>query len=147
MSKLAILTLLVLLSGCSMDRSARCTALPGGISAEDAYRILVTAPQFEGQAIGITGAASCYFAAYEVVLEDRRAVALLERLYRRGTPAARIYALDGLRQKAPARFAQLRRDAFFKSSVTVHTVFACIGSDMKVSELTAIVESGGFQGL
>ena len=147
MSKIAIaLVILMLVGGCVSSRPAPCTGFPRELTTRSALAILRSAPRVEAESVGIGPQLSCYYAAYEFLVAQPDAGRSLRELYRSGTVAAKIYALDGLRRTDPATFVVLAQTAFFSSPEPVEFISGCVAREESVATLARIVASGGFRG-
>jgi hypothetical protein len=133
--------ILALAGGCASLPPVPCTETRE-LTSRTALAILRSAPRVETGSVG----PGCYYAAYEFLVAQPDAARSFRELYRAGTLAARIYALDGLRRTDPATFAVLQRTAFFTSTKRVEFVSGCVSREESVATLAQIVASGGFRG-
>lgn len=147
MHRIAIaLAILMLAGGCVSSRPSPCTEIPRELTTRTALAILRNAPRVEAESVGIGPQPSCYYAAYEFLVAQPDAGRSFRELYRSGTVAAKIYALDGLRRSDPATFAVLAQTAFFTSPEPVEFLSGCVAREESVATLARIVASGGFRG-
>jgi hypothetical protein len=146
MHRIVIASIIVALAGgCASLPPVPCTETRE-LTSRAALAILRSAPRFETGSVGIVGRPGCYYTVYESLVAQPDAARSFRELYRSGTLAAKIYALDGLRRTDPATFAALQRTAFFTSTKRVEFVSGCVSREESVATLAQIVASGGFRG-
>lgn len=98
------------------------------------YEILVKADSFAGRAVGIAGIEPPEAHAFMKLAAHPRGGTAFKYVLLRGTTAAKIYALTGLRRTNP-RFFSVAVQPFRIWPGRVETVFGCILSAERVSQV------------
>jgi hypothetical protein len=105
---------------------------------------LAKAGLFAFGGVGFAGVTSAGETDYSVILARPNPEADLERLFAIGTPAAKCYALVGIRHFHPEKFEELAT-ALAKSNRKVLTGHGCLMSREPVARLVDSIRAGGYQ--
>jgi len=101
---------------------------------DDAIHVLETTEQFEATAIGEAGVPSAEVCAFVFLMRDPDAVQVFQSLLDRANVAGQLYGLAGLYLLDRDLYAtQVAR--YTNNDTWVSTMFGCIISTMKVSEI------------
>ena len=101
---------------------------------QKSYEVLLTAPEFEDDAIGYALDSSELVNAYRVLLKEPRADGAFKSLLEKATTAGQLYALCGL-YYTDNRFFLTAVEKHAQSTDFVHTQLGCVGGMMRVSAL------------
>ena len=112
----------------------------GHLSREVAFALLLRSSVFTIRA-GIAGAPSDQAKALNVILDDPSAKGALLALYRKGTYAAKLYALCGLYLKDESIFEQYSKE-LEEVDTEIEQIRGCIGSGAPVSEIVEGIRRG-----
>jgi hypothetical protein len=130
---LASALMLLLPIGASVKAQAFSTSQlsPEG---QHSYQVLLSAPQFEDDAIGYALDSSKLVVAYRVLIKEPYADAAFKSLLASATPVGQLYALCGV-YYTDNQFFLTAVERHAERTEFVRTQFGCIGSTMRVSAL------------
>ena len=103
-------------------------------AGQRAYQTLLTANQFEGDAIGYAAQPSKLVEAYRLLLKESASDVAFKSLLERASPAGQLYALCGIYFTDHAFFLTKVEKNKLRSD-HVRTQFGCIGGMMPASEI------------
>lgn len=136
---------LALLAGCAVpDERAPAETVAAVVTASATrpreatteWRLLRQAVAFLSDAVGEGGDLPALVIAYRQLLRAPDGAATFGRLLREGTPAARLYALCGLRELAPAEAAE-RAEALLADETLVSSQVGCVSEEGPLRSLAA----------
>ncbi len=105
-------------------------------SAKQAVEQLRTAKTFSLGPVGAAGSVPEEERTFLVIVTSPGASQVLSDLYERGTPAAKVYALCGLRHTSARTFRKYEAK-FVAENLTVETLSSCYGSARTAQEILA----------
>lgn len=125
-----------------------CVLLPAQDAASMAFKQMAVVNQFAFGGVGYSGATSKGEIAFRAILRQPRARALadFEKLYATGNAQAKAYALAGIRDLAPMRFAALQR-SLASSDITVEVMSGCIADHENLRKLAADLAAGKYDAI
>lgn len=118
-------------------------ALPAGDPAAKAAQALVKAETFSFGGVGFAGSIAEAEKQFFEIYQSPRSAELLEEVYRRGTPVAKLYALSGLYLKDRAVYETLSKE-FQEKKCTVQMMTGCLMSDQENTSILASISKGDF---
>jgi hypothetical protein len=128
------ITLLFLLPMSASVKAQGFSSLQLSPDGQHSYQVLLTAPQFEDDAIGYAAQPSRLVAAYRILLKEPSADAAFKSLLESATPAGQLYALCGV-YYTDNQFFLTTVEKHAERTDFVHAQFGCIGGTMRVSAL------------
>ena len=109
-------------------------------SRSEAMKVLQRTDRFADEAIGFGASPSAEVCAFAILMRQPDAPWIFTRLLREADVPGQVYGLLGLSLLHPGRYAaELPR--FEQSNAYVRTIFGCMGTRSKVSELVRLVRS------
>ena len=115
-------------------------------TVDAAVNRLSTVGQFAFGGVGFAGVTSRGETDFKLVLAQPKPAALMafERLYAIGNPQGKSYALSGLKELAPRRFAQLVA-TLDKSTEEVKVMRGCIVTHERIPDVAKQVAKGNYR--